>query len=64
MKGGKKVIGWFIAVGFFGLVLCYVMSALMNMSSRDMENENLMDYCIRLEDELEEKKKIINSLSK
>lgn len=64
MQGGKKVIGWFIAGGFFGLVLGYVMSALMNMSSRDMENENLMDYCIRLEDELEEKKKIINSLSK
>ena len=53
------MIQYFIIGGFVGLVLGYIMAALLAFSNKDLENENLLDYCTKLEDELDEKNSLI-----
>lgn len=43
---------------FVGLVVGYILAALMAASNRDIENENLRDYCNNLEEALEKQRKL------
>lgn len=56
------MIGYFIFGAFVGVVIGYVSSAIVTMSSTSNELENLQAYTESLEDKVDEQKERINQL--
>lgn len=55
---------YFLLGGFFGIIIGFVMSSLLTMSSKNLEEENMLAYIDQLEEEKDKLREHVKKLSK